>query len=106
MAEQDPASLHLTGYLQLKTAQQAIEYTGRNPMANKLITACLQVDSFGDLQEDRRNATLYISGGDTAEIRTDLIASLETMSQSHDFTPERRVAALALHELLTRSAEK
>lgn len=96
-------TLDLKGALQVDTAIAALRAIDVNPSAEKSLTTIrniqqVLVKAFPDAPE---RINLHFEGGSTAAMRADLLIGLEMLTSSAD-TPEQKIAAKALLEVMTR----
>lgn len=102
--EDSPAdTLFLKGALQFDTALEALNTLDATSDAagrlRKIRTAQKQLaTAFPDEPE---RISIFLQGGNTADLKASIITGLEIMSASAD-TPERKIAAQALLEVMTQ----
>lgn len=96
--EHGPDELYLQGRLQVEAARDALLTTGLNPTAAGRFTAYLDAHNILSDGEDQCDSSLYTRGGDTKQMKADIISSLETITAIQGIGVE---AARGLLSLLT-----
>ena len=95
--------LHLQGALQVDTAIEALNTLDVHAEgANKLnFIRTLQKELTAIFPDEPERITIHFEGGQTAAIKAGIIMGLELMSTDAQ-TPEQKIAALALLEVMTQ----
>jgi hypothetical protein len=100
MRELGTDGLLLKGRVQVETALGALAYTGINEEAQQRLQTFLDVHANLSDREAQNDLSLYLQGGTIEREKTDIIMSLDALKDSESATPEARVAAEALRQIL------
>ncbi len=92
--------LFLRGRLQVETALGALAHTGINFAAQQRLQTFLDVHASLSDDESQNDLILYLQGGTTEQEKSDIIASLDALNNFESATPEAKIAADALRQIL------
>jgi hypothetical protein len=100
MREFGTDELFLRGRLQVETALGALAHSGINPAAQQRLQTFL--DAHANLSDDeaQNDLSLYLQGGTIEREKADIIVSLDAFKDSESATPEAKIAADALRQIL------
>lgn len=95
-----PDELFLSGRLQVDTAIDALTMTGVNPQAEGMLRNLRDVHEIATTPGAKDDLTVYLQGEQAAAMKADIATGALLAEQNLDLTPEARVAARGLLDIL------
>lgn len=103
MSERAANELFFENRAEVETALAALAHTGVNPNAQQRLQAILDFhDRMSAIDDDdtHRSLRVHAHGEDIVQEKTDIAASLDSLSTAESVLTETRIAAIALREIL------
>jgi hypothetical protein len=100
MRELGADELFLRGRVQVETALGALAYTGMNPEAQQRLQTLLDAHAGLSDGQAQNDLSLYLQGRTAEREKTDIIMSLDALKDSTSATPDAKIAAEALRQIL------
>lgn len=95
-----PDELFLSGRVQVDTAIEALAMTGVSPQAEEVLKAARDLYGLVTTPEAKDDLNVFLRGEQAAAMKADIVASVLLAEQSQRLSPELRIAARGLLDVL------
>jgi len=95
-----PGELFLAGRLQVDAAIDALAMTGANPQAEKMLSTVRNLHELATTPGAKDDLIIHLQGDAAAAMKADIAASASLAEQNQSLSPEARIAARGLLDVL------